>query len=407
MTDAEGSASTSFSVDLIGQVADWLMTQALQDADFEGLFAGCCERLAAAGIPLWRGHISFSILHPLYGSMSLTWRPGEEIETVSHAHLGAGEQFPEQFMANPLFHLIKHNMSVLRRRLTGDGATLDFPVLSEFRDQGATDYLAFLVRFGEGELNGMVGSWATDSSSGFSDADIQALQRIQQQLGVACKMRIKDQIARNVVTTYLGADAGLRVLNGQIRRGDGETIRAVIWYSDMRDSTELADTLSRDDYIDALNDYFEASAGAVLAHGGDISNFIGDAVLAIFAIDDRSTGEKQACERAYAASQESRVRLTAINEQRVEKGALPLRFGLGLHVGDVLFGNIGVPERVSFSVIGSTVNEVARLEALTKELDRTIVASERFAGNLSIGWESLGRHRLQGVGDPIEIFAPA
>lgn len=401
----EKPTQSQFS-DLVGQVADWLMTQALQDAEFESMFAGCCERLAAAAIPLWRGHISFSTLHPLYASMSLTWRRGEEIETESHAHLGAGEQFPEQFMANPLYHLIKTQMPFLRRRLTGDEAVLDFPVLTEFRDQGATDYLAFLIRFGAGELNGMVGSWATDRPAGFTEADVQALQRIQQQLGVACKMRIKDQIARNVVTTYLGADAGLRVLDGQIRRGDGETIRAVIWYSDMRGSTEMADTLPSDDYIRALNDYFEACAGAVLANGGEVSNFIGDAVLAIFSIPEGPVNEKQACERAFAASIEAESRLATINERRKESDDPPLRFGLGLHVGDVLFGNIGVADRVSFSVIGPTVNEVARLEALTKELGRPIVASDRFARNISIAWDTLGQHQLRGVGDPIEILAP-
>ena len=407
-SDTQADPTTpSHSHALIDQVADWLMSQALEDADFESMFAGCCKRLVAAGIPLWRGHISFSILHPLYASMSLTWWRGvSEVETVSHAHLGAGEQFPEQFMANPLYHLIKHDKPFLRRRLVGKAAKVDFPVLEEFRDQGATDYLAYLIRFGAGELNGMVGSWISDQPSGFSDANVDALRHLQQQLGVACKLRVKDQISRSVVTTYLGAAAGIRVLDGQIRRGDGESIRAAIWYSDMRGSTALADSLPPDDYIRALNDYFEASAGAVLAHGGEISNFIGDAVLAIFPIRGGQAAEKRACAQAFAASVEAQSRLDAINAQRGGAGEPVLRFGLGLHVGDVLFGNIGVPDRVSFSVIGPTVNEVARLEALTKELGRPVVASDRFARNIDLAWEALGEHSLRGVGDPIEVLAP-
>jgi adenylate cyclase len=169
-------------------------------------------------------------------------------------------------------------------------------------------------------------------------------------------MRIKEQIALNVVTAYLGQNAGRRVLAGQIQRGDGETIHAVIWYSDLRGSTPMADTLPRDDYIRTLNDYFECAGGAVLAHDGEILAFIGDAVLAIFPIDENPEAITRACERALAASREAQRRLATVNLRRRETGEEQLTFGLALHLGDVLFGNIGLPERVSFSVIGSTVN---------------------------------------------------
>ena len=390
---------------LIDEVANWLMTQALEETDFESMYEGCCERLLAAGVPLWRGHIAFSVLHPLYSGMGMTWlrHRGVEFETYEHVE----GQHPDRFMVSPLYHMIKSRIPFLRRHLTGSEALLDFPVLSEFRDMGATDYLGFLIPFGGGELDGMAGSWTTDRPSGFSDHDIQALLRLQQRLGVACKMRIKDQIARSVVTAYLGADAGLRVLSGQIRRGEGETIRAAIWYSDLRDSTQLADALSRDDYIQVLNDYFECAGGAVLAHGGDILNFIGDAVLAIFPIRKGQTTAKQACKQALAASRDAQRRLAATNVNRQGLGAKPLSFGLGLHVGEVRFGNIGVPERVAFSVIGPTVNEVARLEALTKKLGHPVLATESFARNVAVKWVRLGRHKLRGVGEPIEVCAPS
>ena len=390
---------------LIDEVANWLMTQALEETDFESMYEGCCERLLAAGVPLWRGLISFSVLHPLYSSMDMTWMRGRGVELEKREHVKG--DFSDIFKANPLYHMIKTRIPFLRRHLVGSEALLDFPVLSEFRDMGATDYLGFLIGFGGGERDGMVGSWTTDRRSGFSDHDIQALLRLQQRLGVACKMRIKDQIARNVVTAYLGPDAGLRVLSGQIRRGEGETIHAVIWYSDLRDSTRLAEALSRDDYIQVLNNYFECTGGAVLAHGGDILNFIGDAVLAIFPIRKGQTTAKQACKHALAASRDAQRRLAATNANRERHGAKPLSFGLGLHVGEVLFGNIGVPERVSFSVIGPTVNEVARLEALTKKLDHPVLATESFARNVADKWVRLGRYKLRGVGKPIEVFAPA
>ena len=380
------------------------MTQALEETDFESIYEGCCERALAAGIPLWRGHISYSVLHPLYSGMGMTWLRHRGVEIESYERIGGPQ--PERFLASPLYHLIESRIPFLRRHLVGREALLDFTVLTEFRDMGATDYLAFTVAFGSGKLDGMVGSWMTDRSSGFSDQDIQALLRLQRRLGVACKMRVRDQIARNVVMTYLGPDAGQRVLSGQIKRGEGETIRAVIWYSDLRDSTQMADALSQDDYIRVLNDYFESAGGAVLAHGGDILNFIGDAVLAIFPIRKGQATAKQACKRALAASRDAQLRLAATNAKREELGAGPLSFGLGLHLGEVLFGNIGVPERVSFSVIGPTVNEVARLESLTKELGHPVLATESFARHVPAKWIRLGRHKLRGVGEPIEVCAP-
>lgn len=389
---------------LIDQVANWLMAQALEDTDFESLFAGCCERLLAAGVPLWRGHISFSILHPLYSGMGITWLRGGGITTASYEHQDSTDS--DRFQASPFNHMLSTKIPYLRRRLSGEGALLDFPVLEEFRARGATDYLGFAISFGSDKLDGMVGSWVTDRPEGFSDFDVRALLRLQQRLGVACKMRIRDKIAQSVVTTYLGADAGLRVLGGQIQRGQGETIRAVIWYSDLRESTRLAEALGRDDFIHLLNDYFECAAGAVLAQGGEILNFIGDAVLAIFPIRRGQATARQACKRALVASREARKRLAATNAERQARGAEALSFGLGLHLGEVLFGNIGVPERVSFSVIGPTVNEVARLEGLTKELGHPVLATESFARYLSERWRRLGSYELRGVGQAMAVYAP-
>lgn len=396
---------------LIDHVANWLMTQALANSDVESLFQGCCERLLAAGIPLWRGHITFPVLHPQYAATGLTWTRRDGIRSENYAHSVDGK-LSESFKASPFYYLMGTRVPYLRRRLVGDEAVLDFPVLPEFRDAGATDYLAFIIPFGQGERDGVIGSWSCDRASGFSEQDIQALMRIQKRLGVACKMRIKEQIARNVVDTYLGSLAGRRVLEGQIKRGDGETIRSVIWYSDLRGSTRMADTLPRDDFIQALNDYFACAGGAVLAHGGEILSFIGDAVLAIFPLEcadatNDDAGAAAACARALDACRDAQHRLAEANAQRAEAGRDALSFGLALHLGDVVFGNIGVPERVSFSVIGPTVNEVARLEALTKELNRTVLASAEFAKHTDIAWENLGAFALRGVTEPVEVCSPA
>ncbi len=405
MAGGRNQAGAVRDAGLIDGVADWLMEQALAETDFETLFEGCCQRLLAAGVPLWRAHATFRMLHPLYESMGLTWWRGAGIETVRYAHR-AEAGFPDAFKANPLYHLIETRLPSLRRRLTGPEALVDFPVLAEFRDQGASDYLAYLIIFGAGELDGMLGSWATDRRGGFTEAQLRSLMRVQQRLGVACKMWLRGEIAKSVVATYLGPDAGLRVLDGQIRRGDGETIHAAIWYSDLRDSTPMADRLPPDAFIQALNDYFECAGGAVLRHGGQILNFIGDAVLAIFPIG-AGVGPRRACRRALAAGKDAQGALVSVNRRRAELGQDVLSFGLALHLGDVLLGNIGVPERISHSVIGSTVNEVARLEALTKKLKRPVVASASFAAQAPGAWDDLGEHRLRGVKAPLQVFAPA
>lgn len=390
-------------------VADWLMSQALGERGVDEIVGGCCERLLAAGLPLWRAFASFRTLHPLFASQSIIWRREQRtgsIERLEHLH---GEAFNnEEWRASPMFHMLETRIPFLRRRLTGPGALVDFPVCLDLREQGATDYVAYLVAFAADDdpgphADGVIGSWATDRPSGFTDGDIRALQRIQRRLVVSIKVQLKQQIARNVLDTYLGLNAGEQVLNGQIKRGDGSILHAVVWYSDMRDSTRRAAQLSSREFLDTLNEYFECTAGAVLAHGGEVLRFIGDAVLAIFPIGDQG---RAACESAMGAAAEAERRLLACNAARAASGRESLDYGLGLHVGDVMFGNIGVPERLEFSVIGPAANEVARLESLTKTLGRRILVSEAFVRHLPGDWRSLGRHALRGVNEPMEIFTP-
>jgi adenylate cyclase len=385
--------------DLVGGVADWLMAQALGEPELEDLFSGCCARLRAAGIPLARCFLGFRILHPLFTVMSLRWRSDKGIET----DMFGGSTDGPGFHRTPYADMVRDRIPNLRRRLAGRDAVIDYPQLEQIRDEGMTDFIAYLVTFGEGVgVNaGIIGSWATDRESGFNDADIAALLSIQSRLAVACKVRIKDLIARNVVSTYLGADAGLKVLGGSIKRGDGETIHTVVWYSDLRNSTGLAEALAPEDYIAALNAYFECTAGAVLAHGGEVLLLIGDAVMAIFPTG--ATGIAAACKSALAAAEDSIRRLAEANAARAER----LDFGIGLHVGDLMFGNIGVPERLQFTVVGPAANEVARVQALTKTLGRRILVSRDFAANLGVSWDSLGKHEMAGIAGPREVFAPA
>ena len=405
----ENEAGTATSAVLIDGVADWLMSQALGEGGVQDIVGGCCDRLLAAGIPLWRSFVSFRILHPKFASVSIIWRRDERTGTVEHMETLHGEAFSsDEWRQSPMHHMLSTQILFLRRRLVGEEALLDFPVCRELRDQGSSDYVAWMIPFARDDepgphLDGVAGSWSTDRPSGFSDGEIHSLMRIQRRLVVSLKVQIKQQITHTVLNTYLGVDAGRQVLDGQIQRGDGAMIHAVIWYSDMRDSTRLADSLAAEDFLKTVNSYFECTAGAVLANGGEVLRFIGDAVLAIFPIRDNDP--RSACELAMAAASDAEARLRTVNKERAMYNLEALDYGLGLHLGDVMFGNIGVPERLEFSVIGPAANEVARIEGLTKTLGRRTLASAEFACCVSSYWESIGEHVLKGVGVPLEVMA--
>ena len=404
MSVSKPRPSTSTSSSLINHVADWLMAQALDDTDLESVVMGCCERLHAAGIPLFRGHFAFTVLHPLYGAMGITWNRGKGVTVQGYPHV-PGEQTTEQFTQSPHFYMLERNLDYLRCRLDS-GKGLDFPVFEELREQGGTDYLAFVTPFTPGSRDGMLGSWATDQPGSFTDHEIDALLRIQDRLAVACKMAVRSVLTHNVLSTYLGDKAGEQVMKGQIHRGDGESIQAVIWYSDLRGSTAMADTLPRQDYISALNAYFDAAGGAVVDAGGEILSFIGDGLLAIFPIKSGTKGYGKASRRALDAARDAYRRIDKANAERQASGAAPLHFGIALHKGEVMFGNVGVPERLTFSVFGAAVNEAVRLEKLTTSLKEPILVSDVIAETVDAGWRPLGEHALRGVERDVPIFAP-
>lgn len=395
-----GSTSTI----LIDKVADWLMAQALEDCELEALARGCCDRLASAGIPLARANFSFSVLHPLYHAMGFTWWRGRGLEVEGYRHAREGES--ERFLRSPYYHLISNGLEYMRRRLDAS-APLEFPLLESLRDSGLTDYLAFSIAFRQGSGQGMLGSWATDRTNGFSEEEIAALLRIQSRLAVAARMAVQGHVTRNALSTYLGTDAGRRVLEGQIRRGDGETIRAAIVMGDMRNSTSLAEELGREAYISVLNAFFDHAASAFADSGGEILSFMGDAFLAIFPSADSPEARRAACEQAFAAALAAVQRMAEVNMARKAEGHAEIGYGLGLHIGNVMFGNVGLEDRLAFSIFGAAVNEVARLQALTKTCEVPIIASEEFRSRCDGEWQELGQHLLRGMSHPITIYTPS
>ncbi len=397
------ATSTGASQALVSHLAGWLMKQALRETDLEAITIGCCERLFATGIPLVRGYFAFPVLHPLHSAIGVTWLRGQGATLRGYAHVPGG--LSQQFLRSPHYYMLERELDIMRVRLEDCNATLDFSILDDLRQEGFTDYLAFTINFKGDSHEGMLGSWATDRPGGFTDGEIESLLRIQERLAVACKLAIKAQLMRNIADTYLGPSTGARVLDGAIRRGDGEAIEAAIWYSDLRNSSIMADTLPPQTYIDSLNAFFDATGGAVTDAGGEILSFIGDSLLAIFATDGRGKDIRAAALTAKAAAQDAAERMAELNAEREAGGADPLGYGLALHIGEVLYGNVGIPERLTFSVFGAAVNEVARLEALTKELGEPILMSDRFADCVGGDVRLLGTRSLRGIGRQMDVYA--
>ncbi len=206
--------------------------------------------------------------------------------------------------------------------------------------------------------------------------------------------------------TYLGEDAGRRVHAGAIQRGSVEKLHAVIWYADIRGFTPISDSAPGSVIVDLLNDVFEILTAALRPRGGQVLKFIGDGMLATFSFEEADRAET--CRRALDAAIEAMQQLDALKEAREAAGSPAASVDLALHIGEVLYGNVGATDRLDFTVIGPAVNEVARIEALCEPLDRAVLISAEFAAAVTAGdrrLEPLGRHALRGVRETKEIFA--
>jgi adenylate cyclase len=392
------------SVILVDKAAEWLMQSAFTANGLDVIVQGCCDRLAAAGMSLYRAQITFSVLHPLYRAMGFTWRRTEGLKVEGYRHvMFTGDT--DRFKKSPFYALVSHKLEYLRRRIV-EGVPAEFPILEDLRTEGVTDYLAFFHSFEPGQEQGMMGSWASDREGGFSDADIAALLRIQNHLAVATKMAVLQKLAGNMLKTYVGPSAGKRVLSGQIKRGDGETVRAAIVMADMRQSTMLAEQLGRQGYIDTLNAFFDALAQPIVAEGGELLSFVGDGFLAIFPCDRNKAASEEACHIALKASRKAVKSMAEANAQRRAAGESEIGFGIGLHVGNVMFGNVGLKDRLTFSAFGAAVNEAQRLEALTKKHPTPIIASDAFVEYCGGRWTALGTEQLRGIQNGVAVFAP-
>jgi adenylate cyclase len=392
----------------INEIADWLVARGLAGADEVSLLHGFCERCVAAGMDLTRGVAIIDTLHPVYEGRAFFWAGDKQLETAVSEY-GPSEEGEnvEGWHRSPFYHLLQSGKSELRRRLEA-GETEDFEVLGDLRAEGQTDYLALIQRFDReaaiGEMDCFLSRWLTARPGGFSDVEVTALRRLVPALGLAIKSASLARVAESLVEAYLGRDAGRRVLQGKMSRGTVEKINAVLWSSDIQGYTPLSETIASDQLIPLLDDYAEAVISAVHGAGGDVLKLIGDGILAIFTADDSAA----ACQAALRAEADLRLRLSALNKRRAAENRPVASIYLGLHIGDVFYGNIGSKDRLDFTVVGQAVNEVSRIAAMCRSADRDVLFSSEFRATLPEAEQpvlvSVGRYALRGVARVQELF---
>ena len=401
---------------VFAELSAWLTQAGLAGAPETDIVSGFCERCVAAGFSLARSQVFIDTLHPVHEGRLFRWghdpaeSPSLDYGRTNQAALAASGFDPkdvesaERWRHSPFYRMLQTGESHLRRRL--DVASQDdFPVLTDWRAAGMTDYLAMITRFAAegviGEMDGVYTSWATRAPDGFNDGQIAALKRIVPYLALAIKSVSLTRMTGTLMETYLGRDAGRRVLGGRIVRGIAERIDAVVWFSDLRGFTRITDT-APEQVIPLLNDYADAIVSAIHAHGGDVLKLIGDGTLAIFAAEDRM----HACAAALSAAIAARRGVAELNRRRAADGKPVTDMYLGLHVGEVFYGNVGSRERLDFTVLGPAVNEASRIAAMCRSVDQPILLSAAFAdvGDNKQRLVSVGRYALRGVLHPQELF---
>jgi adenylate cyclase len=391
---------------LTTDLADWVTKAGLKGYSETVLLSGFCERVVAAGIPLAKALLIVDTLHPIHEGRVFRWQLGSHESTLQEYGRTNEGAAAAAWHQSPFYHLVQSGEPYLRRRLTPDAA-VEFPILEEMRSLGITDYLAMNNRFAAegviGEMDCILSSWATDAPDGFGEAALAMLRRLVPFLALAVKSASLGRIAETLVETYLGRDAGRRVLSGRIARGVAEKIGTVLWFSDLRGYTKITDTAPPEQIIPLLNDYADAVISAIHDERGDVLKLIGDGTLAIFQAADR----EDACRRALAAATAARRSIEMLNAQRGAEALPVTQMYLGLHVGEVFYGNVGSKDRLDFTVVGPAVNEASRIAAMCRSVDQEVLLSAAFAGACGTARQrliSVGRYALRGVGQPQELF---
>ncbi len=385
----------------VNDIFEWLVDGAPGAAGPAEIVQRMCDDLIEAGIPLDRAVAFVRTLHPHIMGRAFRYERGAKVRTTeaSYAQLNA-----PGFLQSPVAAVYK-SRAPHRRRLMDPSCPRDHAMIEELAKEGFTDYVALPLLFLGGEVH--VITLATKAPAGFTDAHIADLQHVARPLARVAEILGLRRTAVNLLNTYVGRDAGERILAGKIQRGDTDTMRAIIWFSDLRGFTQLASQITPSTLIGVLNDLFECQVPAILAHGGEVLKFIGDGLLAIFPLEGVEATPTRVCDAAFAAAEGAFGALATLNTARVGRGEAPIKFGLALHTGEIAYGNIGGAGRLDFTCIGPAVNVASRLEGLTGNANRPVVASAEIAALTTRRLDVLGSFTLKGVPEPQQVFAPA
>jgi adenylate cyclase len=381
------------------KLTDWLIDGARSAPTPVALLTQTCEGLVAAGAPLWRVGAFVKTLHPDLFGRAFIWRKGAEV-VVNAADFDFEQT--QEFIQSPLAIVYDTGREV-RYRLD-DPESKRFPFFDDMRAEGVTDYIALPLKFTDGSTH--ASSWTTKQTGGFTDAQLAALRKILSPFARLGEIFALRRTASTLLDTYVGNRAGERIMAGRIRRGHAETMQAAIWLSDLRGFTALSDRLPAETVVDILNGYFDCQVSSIRTHGGEVLKFMGDGLLAVFPIDEYVGDIQQVCSHVLEAANESRASVEAMHYpigETVER----FRFGVALHVGKILYGNIGGGNRLDFTCIGPAVNLAARLEKIAGRLNRTIVASAGFAGVCAGGWADLGDFPIAGFSKAERVYGLA
>jgi len=378
-------------------IVAWMLREGRLIADPVALIDALAERLVGAGAPVWRLRFGFSSVHPQIAMWGYVWVRGRGAEITQVGH---GFENTEAFIGSPAQRLMQTQAPVRYRldRLAPDAHRM----LRELAEMGGVDYVLLPMRFSDASMT--LFGVTTDRPSGFTASDLRKFEALAEVLSPVFEVLKLRRVAKTLLDTYVGKRTGERVLRGLVKRGDGETIHAALWFSDLRDFTALTESLPPNKVLAMLNAYFEHVDAAVTPRGGEILRFIGDAMLIVFPAQTRREVDA-ACRAAVDAALDAFAALAALNHLRRRAGEPQIQFGVGLNVGEVIYGNVGAPARLDFTVMGPAVNRTARLEGLTKALGVPLLMSAEFVSHLKAPVRSLGAQPMKGVPQPQEVFA--
>jgi adenylate cyclase len=403
----------------LAAVTDWLADAGLRNLSLDDVVDGFARRLNEIGVPVTRAFVGMNTLHPMVRARSLIWDRATGLGTrFEFRHVEIDAPILRQ---SPFEPMLRHGIAERRYDLNSPKPEHEVPVFEELRAAGMTDWLGRVFPFGElaPQIGGpadaervdelwLVCSVTTDQLGGFADAHVALLRELLPVFALAAKATTMRTVYHGLLSAYLGQDPATRVLAGTVQRGEVQGVEAVLFFTDLRGFTALADTLPGRDLIGLLDECFDCMVRPVVAHGGEVLKFLGDGLLAIFRIEDKPRAET--CAAALAAAKEALALMASLAETRRARSLPTPDLDIALHVGDVNYGNVGADARLDFTVIGPAVNEASRIERLCDALGRHLVMSQSFARAADASRHelvSLGRHRLRGVREETELFGLA